>query len=50
MEARFWTWKHWLAPILMLTIILFPLGILLKSKPDYYECPRCGRRKAAMFL
>lgn len=47
MEARFWSWKHWLAPILMLTVLLFPLGILMKSKPDYYECPKCGRRKPA---
>ena len=48
MEARFWPWKDWLAPILMFTLILFPLGYLLKQKPDWYECPKCGRKKVPM--
>ncbi len=49
MEGRFWPWKHWLAPILMLTIILLPLGLLLKARPDYYECPKCGRKKGTLW-
>jgi hypothetical protein len=48
MEARFWPWKHGLAPILMCTLLLFPLGYLLKAKPDWYECPKCGRKKVLM--
>lgn len=50
MEGKFWPWKHWVAPLMMLTIILFPLALMLRSKPDYYECPKCGRKKASMFM
>jgi len=49
MEARLWPWKRWLAPILMLTIILLPLGLILRAKPDYYECPKCGRKRGSFW-
>ncbi len=45
MEERFFPWKHWLVPVLKCTIVLFPLGYMLKQKPDWHECPKCGRKK-----
>ncbi|GEM_PF-2941508 len=46
MEERVFSWKRILGPLLMLTLLLFPLGYILLHKPDWYECPRCGRKKA----
>lgn len=45
MEARVFRWKRILGPALMCTILLFPLGWYLTQKPDWYECPKCGRKK-----
>lgn len=45
MEGRVFGWKRVLGPMLMFTLVLFPLGYYLKNKPDWYECPKCGRKK-----
>jgi rubrerythrin len=45
MEGRVFSWKRVLGPMLMFTIVLFPLGYYLRHKPDWYECPKCGRKK-----
>jgi hypothetical protein len=26
-------------------VVVAGMGLALKSTPDFYECPRCGRRK-----
>lgn len=45
MEARNWPWKVTLSAILKYTLVLWLWGYLLVLKPDWYECPRCGRKK-----
>ena len=48
MEAGLFSWKKPLAIILFITIVLAPMGLYLLNKPDFYECPDCGRKKLYM--
>ena len=48
MEVGLFSWKKPLAIILFITIVLAPMGFHLLNKPDFYECPDCGRKKLYM--
>ncbi len=45
MEARMFPWKKPVAIACFITLILSPMGFYLLTKPDWYECPACGRKK-----
>jgi len=47
MEERVFRWKRIVGPLLKYTLILYPLGYYLTHKSDWYECPKCGRKKVA---
>jgi hypothetical protein len=49
MEAAFWPWRPKVAFLMKCTLILFPLALLIMAKPDYYECPKCGRKKSTLW-
>ncbi|MBI4563569.1 MAG: hypothetical protein HY716_02620 [Planctomycetes bacterium] len=38
-------WKRVFARILKCTLLLYPMGYFILLKPDWYECPQCGRKK-----
>ncbi len=48
MRARFWPWKVRLSIFLKCTLLLWIWGDFLLQKPDWYECPRCGRKRVPM--
>ena len=45
MEGRNWPWKIKLSKVLKWTLVLFLWGYILTLNPDFYECPKCGRKK-----
>ncbi len=45
MEPRWFPWKPRLALVLKCTLVLFPLALMLMAKPDWDQCPKCGRKK-----
>lgn len=45
LEGRFLRWKRIVSVIMKYTLIFFPWGCYLMSRPDWYECPLCGRKK-----
>ncbi len=45
MEGRFFPWKRIVSVIMKCTVILFIWGWYLMMRPDWYECPLCGRKK-----
>jgi len=48
MVEKYWPWKGWMVPLLKCTLLLWPMALLLTSKPDWLECPKCGRKKVDM--
>lgn len=49
MRAKFFGWKKPVSIALCCTVILIPMALYLMNKPDWYECPECGRKKVIEF-
>ena len=45
MEGRNWPWKVTFSKVLKVTLILYIWGYIITLSPDFYECPKCGRKK-----
>ena len=39
-----------LLPVAVSVAIVCGMGIFLKSKPDWFECPKCGHKKGALWM
>jgi uncharacterized protein with PIN domain len=50
MAGSHWPWRRAIARFLKFTLLLLPVALLMLSKPDFYECPRCGHRKGAFWV
>jgi hypothetical protein len=50
LQARGWPAKARLCLVLKFTLVLWPVAALLMSKPDFYECGRCGHKKGALWV
>ena len=48
--AIFLRFTIYLVPVGVSVAIVCGMGFFLKSKPDWYECPKCGHKKGAMFM
>ena len=48
MVEKYWSWKKWMVPALKCTLLLWPMALALTAKPDWLECPKCGRKKVDM--
>ena len=44
-EPRWFPWKKTVALMLKCTLLLWPMGQILTAKPDWDQCPKCGRKK-----
>ncbi len=47
---RYWPWKPAMALLLKCTLLLWPLAMILMSKPDFYECDHCHHKKGALWV
>ncbi len=48
--AIFLGFTIYLAPVGLSAAIVVGMGLYLKSKPDWYECPKCGHKKGALWM
>ncbi len=39
-----------LVPVAVSAAIVCGMGLYLRMKPDWYECPQCGHRKGALWM
>jgi hypothetical protein len=46
---RYWPWKPKVALAMKCTLVLWPVAMMLLSKPDFYECDACGHKKGALW-
>lgn len=50
MREGHFPWRPRMAFIMKCTILLFPLALIIMSKPDYYECPKCSHKKGSWWM
>lgn len=50
MGEKFFPWRPRVAFLMKCTILLFPLALYMMSKPDFYECPKCGHQKGTLWM
>jgi hypothetical protein len=49
-SAIFLGFTLYLAPVGLSAAIVVGMGLYLKSKPDWYQCPKCGHKKGALWM
>ena len=41
---------YYLVPVAVSAAIVIGMGLFLKTKPDWFECPKCGHKKGALWM